>query len=65
MRFFGVFAAFTAITAVFAAPMPAPAPAPGVDSVAVVQARDLTDDINTILCMLKTDLDNLLPQLSE
>lgn len=65
MRFFGVFAAFTAITAVFAAPMPAPAPAPGVDSVAVVKARDLTDDINNILCTLKYDLEQLIPLFSE
>jgi len=63
MRFFGIFAAVTAITAVFAAPVPAPAPA--VDSVAVVQARDLTDDINNILCTLKYDLDQLKPQFDQ
>jgi hypothetical protein len=61
MRAFGIFAAFAAITAVFAAPVPAPAPA--VDAVAVVQARDLTDDMNGILCTLKSDLDALIPQM--
>jgi predicted PurR-regulated permease PerM len=63
MRFFGVFAAFTAITAVFAAPVPAPAPIPEVDSVAIVKARDLTDDINNILCALKYDLEQQLMPL--
>lgn len=63
MRFFGFFAAFTAITATFAAPVPAPAPA--VDAVAEVKARDLTDDINNILCTLKWDLDQLKPQIEQ
>jgi hypothetical protein len=44
MRAFGIFAAFAAFTAVFAAPLPAPAPATG-NSIAV-KARDDTVSAN-------------------
>jgi len=74
MRAFGIFAAFTAFTAVFAAPLAAPAPATG-NSIAV-KARDdnvpaniatavltLQTNVNTSVGQMKSILDTSGPDL--